>query len=302
MTKTESKGLSRPLLLAIVGLVVIGIGVAAFLLLSPASLEGEIIFLRGGFNERDIIHVNLADSEETTLTNEPADINWLNWKPDGTSLIFNMEVEYKLGIYSMDADGSNLVELTADDPNDFNYPVWMPDGENILVQVNTELHLFNPDDGLSDAITDTDVVREQAISPDGETIIFETGLGGQERLFTTTINGDEPVQYSERRMFDLAWSPDGTQVVFASDYSNQNLELFVMTVGETNTWTPLTDNDADERHPAWSPDGSQIVFTSNRDGNWEVYVMNADGSGQTRITDTEADEQQPKWRPVLQSE
>ena len=36
--------------------------------------------------------------------------------------------------------------------------------------------------------------------------------------------------------------------------------------------------------PAWSPDGSKIAFESGRDGNLEIYVMNADGSGQTRLT------------------
>ena len=36
--------------------------------------------------------------------------------------------------------------------------------------------------------------------------------------------------------------------------------------------------------PAWSPDGAKIAFKSDRDGNWEIYVMNADGSGQTRLT------------------
>jgi Tol biopolymer transport system component len=36
--------------------------------------------------------------------------------------------------------------------------------------------------------------------------------------------------------------------------------------------------------PLWSPDGRKIAFVGDRDGNAEVYVMNADGSGQRRLT------------------
>ena len=46
---------------------------------------------------------------------------------------------------------------------------------------------------------------------------------------------------------------------------------------------PTTDAAKDSR-PAWSPDGMQIAFSSDRDGNWEIYVMNTDGSDQTRLT------------------
>jgi TolB protein len=40
----------------------------------------------------------------------------------------------------------------------------------------------------------------------------------------------------------------------------------------------------------------KIIFWSERDGNAEVYMMNADGSDQTRLTDTPSDE----WGPMLQ--
>ena len=36
--------------------------------------------------------------------------------------------------------------------------------------------------------------------------------------------------------------------------------------------------------PRWSPDGRKILFDSERDGNREIYVMDADGSNQTRLT------------------
>ena len=50
-------------------------------------------------------------------------------------------------------------------------------------------------------------------------------------------------------------------------------------------------------NPVWSPDGTKIAFQSNRDGNFEIYVMNADGSGQTRLTTNEANDVHPDWSP-----
>jgi len=47
----------------------------------------------------------------------------------------------------------------------------------------------------------------------------------------------------------------------------------------------------------WSPDGSRIVFDNNVDGNPEIYVMNADGSGRTRITNNPAADGYPAWSP-----
>ena len=38
--------------------------------------------------------------------------------------------------------------------------------------------------------------------------------------------------------------------------------------------------------PVWSRDGTKIAFTSERDGNAEIYIMNADGTQQTRLTNT----------------
>src|SRR5262249_54564015 len=50
-------------------------------------------------------------------------------------------------------------------------------------------------------------------------------------------------------------------------------------------------------YPRWSPDGKRLVFSSTRDGNEEIYVMNADGSGQTRLTRNLQSDRQPAWSP-----
>ena len=59
----------------------------------------------------------------------------------------------------------------------------------------------------------------------------------------------------------------------------------------------LTYNGAFDASPVWSPDGRRIAFDSDRDGNWEVYVMNADGSGVTRLTGNDAVDGSPSWSP-----
>ena len=51
-------------------------------------------------------------------------------------------------------------------------------------------------------------------------------------------------------------------------------------------------------NPAWSPDGRKIAFATKRDGNLEVYVMNADGSGQRNLTRSPWNEGSASWSPA----
>lgn len=73
-----------------------------------------------------------------------------------------------------------------------------------------------------------------------------------------------------------------------------NFDIFVLSAGNR---TNLTNHPAGDISPVWSPDGTKIAFSSNRDGNWEIYVMNADGTGQRRLTDNQAVDSEPAWSP-----
>ena len=57
------------------------------------------------------------------------------------------------------------------------------------------------------------------------------------------------------------------------------------------------NNNDDDWLPSWSPDGQRIAFESDRDGDSEIYVMDADGKNQTQLTNNNDDDGQPSWSP-----
>jgi hypothetical protein len=77
-----------------------------------------------------------------------------------------------------------------------------------------------------------------------------------------------------------------------------SFDLFAFDRGTAARFNRLTqDTVASEFEGAFSPDGTRIAFVSDRGGNAELYVMNADGSGVQRLTSTPATEGSPSWVP-----
>ncbi|MBS3818802.1 PD40 domain-containing protein [bacterium] len=81
------------------------------------------------------------------------------------------------------------------------------------------------------------------------------------------------------------------QIIFQSNADGDN-EIYLMSGEKIKK---LTDNSWDDRYPVWSPDGDQIAFYANPQGNYDIYLMNSDGSGVTRLTSSPATEKTPAW-------
>jgi Tol biopolymer transport system component len=60
----------------------------------------------------------------------------------------------------------------------------------------------------------------------------------------------------------------------------------------------LTRDGKSIQSMAWSTDGERLLFSSERTGNGDIYVMNADGTGLQRLTRSKAEDRDPSWQPV----
>lgn len=86
------------------------------------------------------------------------------------------------------------------------------------------------------------------------------------------------------------------EILFTSTRSG-SADLFAFDWGDPSALTQITEGPANEIGAAYSPDGSRIVFASDRDGNFELYVVDADGANARRLTETTSNEAEPAWTP-----
>jgi serine/threonine protein kinase len=83
-----------------------------------------------------------------------------------------------------------------------------------------------------------------------------------------------------------------SRLAFVSDRAG-NPEIYLM--DEKGILTQITRSVASDADPAWSPEKTRVVFASDRDGDWEIYWTNADGSGLTQVTHNNASDTEPAW-------
>jgi Tol biopolymer transport system component len=123
-------------------------------------------------------------------------------------------------------------------------------------------------------------------------VAYGSGGNSNTRQLTDTganTNNDQP-----------AWSPDGTQIAFASMRGNlSDHNIFVMNADGSDETNLTNDQGNRAWEPSWSPDGSKIAFSYSAGGPEQIYSMDADGTDLVQLTDTGAgtDNDQPAWSP-----
>jgi hypothetical protein len=227
----------------------------------------KIAFMNSYDGDYEICVMNADGSGAKQLTKNSATDTYPTWSPDGTKIAFASNRDGDVDIWVMNADGSQQTNITNDDPWDDDDPHWSPDGRWIAITTDR----YN-------------ALNVMLLTPDGKT---QVGLAWNQYL----------------NWFD-SWSPDSKSLLVDSNREG-DYDIYRFDIPETDPvqWdllepTVLSNDSAVEGPAIWSPDGKQVALSSNRDGDFDVYVMNAEGGPQQQLTHNTVDDIVQDWQSL----
>jgi len=235
------------------------------------------------------------------------------WSIDSKWIAFTGSDGDKQGLMIAHPDGSEatfLVPLAGTNsplPGTGKDFTWSPDAKQIAFISST------PGEGAEEAKGDPMVITRYLYKPDaGE---GSTRFNDNQRLhiFVVDVRSKQVRQLTQGNFDEhsIDWSPDGKQLVFASNREpNQdeffNYDLFTLQLSD-NSIHRLTATESNEYDPLWSPDGKFIVYRGTHRGltdrettmeDSHVWIMNADGSNRREIGSAIDNRQgTPQWAP-----
>ncbi len=183
------------------------------------------------------------------LTYDPSNDLQPALSPDGQTAVFISDRAGQSDVFRVPVTGGQPINLTQTPSAQEDTPIFSPDGSAIAF--------------ASDRSSDW---RIYLMDTDGANV----------RLALDGIPGPDEVHPT--------FTPDGLGLVFSSDRADGNWDIYTATIGCCQGWTRLTTDTAADRFPTLSADGGTIAFRSERDGNSEIYLMDADGSNLRRLT------------------
>jgi Tol biopolymer transport system component len=282
--------------------------------------NGRVAFVSNPTGDRDILTMNPDGSGIVNVTGDPGAPGFAlepDYSPDGTKIAFRAGRENAAEIYTVNADGTGLTQLTFNSVKDYS-PAWSPDGSIVTFASNRNdpncVNLFGcnidifvmPATGGSPVQVTFDSGSDQfpEFSPDGELIAYDTDVGGAYGIYTVDFHtlAVTKLTADSLRAGLPDWSPDGTKITFSTNWYPCKKpkvckgDIHVMNADGGGV-TQLTHKFGDNLWPAWSPEGDKIVFGHNnlQLKPQQIYEINPDGTGLTRTTHTNDDSFQPDW-------
>jgi TolB protein len=224
----------------------------------------------------------------------------VDWAPDGNRFLFTSPdpVLRHTQVYVVDADGTNLTEITHDPARDNDGATWSPDGSRILVTRGGprehSIWVMNADGTDFTRLTDGRYDSELAVfTPDGQQVVYMSQARGLiSAIWIMDADGSDKRRLTPARL-EAGYpdvSPDGSHIVFTSNNATlPPVGIYTMRIDGSDI-TRLTHPGCCHRDgwPKYSPDGTKVVFITDRnylrhDGT-DIYAVDADGTNLRQVT------------------
>lgn len=139
-------------------------------------------------------------------------------------------------------------------------------------------------------------------SPENSSAAYKWNLTPYMNIYEANLDGSELKSLTSGPAYhaECAYSPDGTEIVFASNENEENsMNLYVMKADGSNVRRITHTSHCYNGGPFFSPDGKQILFRADRDkpNYLQLYIINTDGSNERQITFNDAINWAPYWHP-----
>jgi len=253
-------------------------------IIPPTPIVRQIAFV-----SQDGIYIIKDDATELKKL---ADGKEISLSPDGKNIIFTTIAGNNLEIFVMAVDGSAQRNLTQTPVSD-SEGQWSPDGSMIAYQSGPHssadhLWVINADGSGKRQITaDTTAFNHSPCwSPDGSRITFEWShkdtqgnYDGYGEIHLINIDGAGEINLVSNAV-EPEWCPDGSMLAFR----RQDFNFVINSDGSGLRSILPNEPNIYLGDVTWSPDGRQITFVQYTEQTGNIYVINKDGSGKTKLT------------------
>ncbi|MFC1508289.1 SBBP repeat-containing protein [Candidatus Omnitrophota bacterium] len=274
----------------------------------------KISFYSVSDGNADIYVMNADGTNLTKLTNNSSFEGMSNWSPDGSKIAFTSNRDGNYEVYIMDTDGSNQSRLTNNSAIDY-VRSWSPDGSKIAFlsdrDGNNEIYIMDSDGSNQTRLTNNSSsddyprwARPVYVTPKVVTLTSPNGFESWEASTTQNITWTSENVTNVKLEYSTNNGTDWTEIVASTAASAGSYAWLVPIRPSVNCLVRVSDasdagvSDAsDAAFTITESTGETILFQSNRDDNYEIYVMNPNGSNQTRLTYSAGNDMQPSWSP-----
>ena len=218
--------------------------------------------------------------------------------------------------------GKYLIQQVTNDQEDEAFPTFSPDGNKIIYQKytgdNWDIYEYDLQAQTSSVVISSPADEELPVySPDG-TKIYYTSTAEDKRPIDSKLKVREilVMDLADRYVTNLTqtvsddWLPrfntNGSELLFVSErsdlrrvpYTQKHSDIFIM--DENGDFQRnLTETSSNDGGACFSRDGKKIFFHSNRNGNYDIFVMDKDGKHvMTLIDDKNGDDVNPCASPA----